>query len=542
MVSSKERRGIRKNIKPYNLKRNYSGIVQNKEELFVRPDEALDIVNMHSTKTGAWSSRRAGYTRLNTVAYESGASIDGLTVYTDSSNNKHLFAAINGKLKEITISTGAIADIDASAGYTAGDPVDFAQIGNILYSVDGNIAIPRKWNGATASNSGGFPIGGTYGTPKYIVKHLNRMVYLNFSGNSSHFAISDLGAPETFTLAGSSATDGYVGEAGAGDGQEITGAYSINVPLTNQSILVIFKERSTYVLVGYSGNTSDADHFQLFKVSSEFGCINNKTIVEVGADLLFMDQYGINSYQASQQSGTVRPIGINSNRLKESFDSLNIDQSKTTSWGIHLRDRREVIFAMPTNSSTQNNEYIVYRYPDPGDEQSVPRWSRRRDSGGYLKIASCCLYNKQMYIGDYAGFVSSMFTSDTYNGVSIPWEYDHAPFDFGNEKQIKRIVNAEVHFKTYSTHNLAISTEWQGGNNNNQRTVTVPVDIGSNGAIYNTGVYGSSFFGETKSDFESFKVAGNGCRFKRSISGNGPIDYLGENFIVEFGTLSQHAN
>src|SRR5690242_6830101 len=92
-------RGIRSNIKPFNLKQNLTGQVENKAETFMLPNEAVSIQNMHAVTEGSWSADKAGYTVLNSggTAFESGASVDGLAWYVDSANADHLMMAINGK-------------------------------------------------------------------------------------------------------------------------------------------------------------------------------------------------------------------------------------------------------------------------------------------------------------------------------------------------------------------------------------------------------------------------------------------------------------
>lgn len=554
---SKSSRGILPNVRTYKLRSNISGMVQNRAEAFLSTDQAVDILNMHATEEGSWTAHNAGYTKINSggTAYESGAAVDGMAWFVDSSLADHLFIAINGKLKEINTATGEASDIDASAGYTVGNAVDFEALNDVLYTVDGSIAAPRRWNGALAETATGWPItlanGDTFSKPRYIESHQNHMVYLNFQGGGgsaskypSHFAVSDLDNPESFTLVGVGADGAYIGEAGSGDGQEIVGARSMHVPASNQSQLVIFKTRSTYLMKGNSSQASDADVFTVVKINGNYGAINNRCIVQVGNDLLALNEFGVSALSADTQSGDIQPNPINSDLVKDVIGRLNLN-AKSKCWGIHLPNRREVWFFMPTGASTQCNEAIVYKYLAPGVTDQLPKWSRRLDSGSKFKCAHGCLLNRTFYIGTYSGVVGTMFTASKYDNVGIPWKYEFPYWDAGNEKQIKRFLNGDMHFKLHSSQTVTMTTKWKGGNNNDQQSVAIPVDTTVAGAEYGTAVYGVAYYGEQEELKVQYSAPGNGLRLKHTLSGttndSGP-EFLGLTPVLELGGLSQMWN
>jgi len=555
MPESKQLRGIQKNIKPFALDKNLLGIVQNKAERFMNPAEAKDILNMHALDDGSWSADNAGYTVLNDggTAYESGAAVDGLFWYRDNDQNNHLLMAINGKLKEVNVGTGVGSDIDASAGYTVGALVDFQTLNNIVFTCDGNIATPRKWDGVTAAASGGWPVNdGTnqYNTPKYIEQHQGRLAYLNMQDAvgtadfSSHVILSNQGLGDTFTFPATTAAHAYVAQVGPLDGQRIVGAKSFMIPSTNQDVLVIFKDRSIYQLTGASGLLSDSDAFQIVRVNSDYGAFNNRCIVPFGSDLLALNEYGVISIRGQQSSGDLMVDIIGSDLVRDMVERINLS-AKEQCWGIHLKDRREVWFGIPTGSSTQVNEYIVYKYPDPKNQRSYPKWSRRKEAGGKFKNRHGVNIDKAFYMGDYSGFVSSMFTASKYGGTGIPWIYKYPLYDFKNEQQIKRVIGAYAHFKIRSDLALNVRTEWVGGNNNNIKSQTMTLPTTLTGSVYGSATYGVSTYGSLQERKKPFKVPGNGQRLGIKLSGTtsatGP-EFLGVTLITEFGASSQHFN
>lgn len=549
---SKQSRGIRQNVRVDNLKRNILGMAQNKAETFLRPEQASDIVNMHATQEGSWSSDNVGYTLINSgdTAYESGASLDGMVQYIDSDFGEHLFIAINGKIGEVNTTTGALTLIDSSTGFTAGNSVDFEGLNDVLYSTDGTTNAPRRWDGTYASSAAGWPVsdggGNTYAKPKYLVQHQNRLVGLNLQGGTSvwpsTFVISEYGDPESFNLGVSSAS-AFIGECQPGDGQQIVGAGSIFVPSSNQQQLIIFKNNSTYMMAGNSGLDTDADSFKLVRINGTYGALNNKCIVNVGNDILALDKFGVTSYTSLSASGDIQPNTVNSDSVKKIVESINPNATDKC-WGVHLPKRREVIFFIPVKSSTVCNAAIVFRYPAPGTDE-VPKWSRRTASGGKFNLTCGVATKSTFYIGTSDGFVGTMFTSSTYDGVGVPYKYEYPFLPLGNEEQIKRIPHGFAHFKARSSTTADLLTRWQGGGNNDSGSCPLSINTTNATDKYGTAIYGSSYYQEAVEIRVPFEPMGDGFRFKPILSGTtgsiGP-EFLGVTLIHEAGGLTRHWN
>lgn len=543
MAGNKKNRGILPNVRTFSLQKNLSGISKNKDERFLKPNEALDIINMHSIKDGTWSADRIGYSHVNGTVVESGASIDGVHWFTDADQVDYLLLAANGKLKQVNTSTGIVTDADAAAGYALGSAVDFQNFNGYVYTCDGSIAKPRRWDGTTAADSGGFPISdgsNSFSKPKYVEQHQNRLAYLGFDGFPDHIAISDQDAAETFTQPASAANHSFIAEVAPGVGGILTGARSLPIPNSNEDTLVIFKSRGIYALIGASGLATDADKFKIIRINSEFGAFNNRCIVQVGQDILALNEYGIISYSSANNSGTIQPVGINVNRIRDVVDRINLT-ARSKCWGIHLADRREVWFGVPTGASTQVNEFIVYKYPDPGEPESLPRWTRRTG----LIAGHGALLNKTFYIGTYTGFVGQMFNASTYHLTGINWKYAYPSWDLGNELQFKRILHAESVFRLRSNQIVTIKTEWRGGGNNDIYSDSYMVESAAGSAVYGSAVYGSSVYGSASELTQEFPVPGNGKRIKFTLSGttntSGP-EFLGLSIKSEVGGISSHWN
>jgi hypothetical protein len=548
---SKKSRGIRQNVRVGNLKRNVLGTVQNKAESFLPPEAAKDILNMHATEEGSWSADNVGYTLINDAdtAYEAGASLDGMAWFTDSAFDDHLFVAINGKVGEVDPSTGVLTTIDAAAGFTAGNPVDFEGMNDVLYAVDGSIAAPRKWDGVSAADAAGWPVSdgtNTYSTPKYLLNHQDRLMGLNLQGGSdvwpSHFLLSDQNDPEAFNF-DRGAASAFVGQCRPGDGQQIVGGGSIFVPASNQQQAVIFKTASTFMMVGNSGSDQDADQFRVVRINGSYGAINNKCIINVGNDILALDRFGVTSYTSLSSSGDIQPNAINSDLVKDTIATLN-QNAKDTCWGIHLPHRREVIFYLPTGSATNCNAAIVYKYPAPGTDE-LPKWSRRTAVGTKFNLSCGVLGGDDFYIGTSNGFVGTMFTSSTYDGTGIPYRYEHPYMALGNEEQVKRVLHGFAHSKIRGDLAATMEARWKGGGNNDVTTCPLSLETTVGAAEYGAALMGTDYYGQREEIKTPFEPLGDGNRlkliFKGTTGDTGP-EYLGSTLIYESGGLVRHWN
>lgn len=540
---SKASRGIRGNVRTFKLESNVSGRARNRAENFLRPDQAADIINMHCLEEGSWSADNAGYTAFSPSPYESGAGIDGIANFTDSEGGEHLFVTCNGKLIEVSLITGAGTILDTNL--TAGEKTDFLAMNDALFTVDGTIATPRKLTysgGYVASDSAGWPISdglNTYTTPKYVEPYQGRAVYGNFVDNSGHIAVSAFGDAEDFTI--DNTPDGaYIDEVGVGDGQPITGMRTIHIPASNNSQLVIFKSASTYVLTGNSAYAGDADFFRVVELNGNYGALNNRVIVQVGNDLLALNQFGISSFSSANQSGTLQPLGIESDKVKDVIGRMNMGAA-AQAWGIHLPHRREVIWWIPTGSSTVANEAIVYKYPSPGSRDEVPKWSRRTG----LTLAHGCLMGTTFYAANYAGKVLNMFTASTYNGIGIPWTYEFPYWDMGNKRQNKRYMSGTALFKVRSPQIFTMGYQWKDGGSNDRGTNTYTIGTTTFGSVYGSSTYGTGVYGTQEEISVPYEIFGDGLRIKHTLSGTtsstGP-EFLGLDPIVEMGNISQSWN
>lgn len=543
MVSrNKQLRGIRPNVKYRPATLNTGGVRQNRAERFMTMSDATIIKNMHSESEGSWTAHNIGYTNKNATVYESGASLQGLHWYIEPDGTEHLLAAANGKLLSINASTYAATVLAASPGIGTATKVDFTTFRGLTFYCDGTVSAPRTYDGTTETGSGGWPVDTVYNTPKYVEIHNGRLAYANMNGYASTVIFSDIDDGESFTTGGAAAGDYAAVEVGPGDGQRITGIKSVYVPQTNDTYLLVAKERSLYAITGRSAVSADADAFAVVLVNSGYGCVDGGAMVQIGNDVIMLGElpgggFGFVSYTTAMQNGTLQPTFMGSDMVRDTLRSLNRGATGAC-YGFHVPSRREVLFGIPTGSSTTVNQWVVYKYPANQDETA--KWSIRTDV-----MHTCGLvFQDRILAGTTNGYISQWFTNPTYNGTPIQWEYEFPYTDLGSEGQFKRITTSFAHFRASIDADVTFKAIWLNGGNNNQAAVSQPLSAQASAAIYGTAVYGVDRYGQAVERKLPFKTFGNGERLKYNIKGqttaNGGPEFLGLTLFVEYGGPSHH--
>lgn len=226
--------------------------------------------------------------------------------------------------------------------------------------------------------------------PKYIEINQNIMFASGFSSAPSTVAFSEVGEPETYLPENNF-------EVRTNDGDRLFGQKSFN----NQ--MIFMKERSFHKLVGTS-----SDNFELVQVSTDYGCLSNKTILTINQTMYWLDRKGILAYNGASWD-------IASGAIELLFRRMNLSAAKEKACGVHHLYRNQLWWGIPIDGSTENNITIVYDY-------LVQAWTFfdgfHPASFGFVKGA----LNKQtVWRGDYSGMIhyfGESFFSDSGYGIS----------------------------------------------------------------------------------------------------------------------------
>lgn len=501
---------------------NSGGMNSRSNDLSIASGEAEEILNLHATSHGSWSSNNAGYIHVNESPLADGAPITSLYEYKTLTGQTFLIAGSGDCLYTFNESTGTATLIHS--GLSPGKPMSFVTFQGLLIGCNG-FDNPIKWDGVN-------PVEDLENWPPYLYVVLpgkpsicesfsSRVVFSGDADNPSLIYISELENAENFEPSYWSDSPGAI-QISPGDGEKITGLKTLFLPLLNEEVLVIFKERSTYVLSGM-----DTDTFAIQKISGEFGAVSHRSIILVGNELMFLSREGITALSTATAQGNITTSFL-SNRIKTQIENLNLGKL-SDSFVIHLRNRQEVWWFVPDGSSLYNQTVLVCNY-------GINRvWSKR--SG--IIAASGATLNGNLYTGNYEGIVQQQLKGNSYQGQPIPWVYRSGFHDFNQPRLRKRIKDIQLYLKQISHVDVTVNMYWdlrRGSQNKQKRTCTVIPDSAS--VTYGEASYGQDYFNQAGTSAFKFIPNGSGQYFQLELSGNdanSPVEIEGWTITTMYG-------
>lgn len=117
----------------------------------------------------------------------------------------------------------------------------------------------------------------------------------------------------------------------------------------NQSLMIFLRK-------GVEKLTGDSPvNFNKQIVIPDYGCLSHKSIVEFNNKLWFLDESGIIEWTGAAYDQV-------SERMKDTFATMNISAAANKAFAINVIERNEVWFSIPINGSEINNIVVVYDY------------------------------------------------------------------------------------------------------------------------------------------------------------------------------------
>ncbi len=503
---------------------NTGGLNLRFNELILDEQDAEEVLNLHATSSGSWTSMDVGFVNLNVSPLATGSKITSLYHFKPLTGDPVLLAAAGGKLYTFQTSDGIATEL--VNGLAINEPMRFVTFSGLLIGCNG-VDSPKKWDGSTSVTSlGGWPpviVGVTPGKPSISEIFSNRLVFSGDTNNPSMVYLSELENPENFTPVTGASSAGAI-QVSPGDGQKIMALKTMYLPSKTEEILVIFKERSTYILTG-----SDADTFAVQKISDEFGAVSARSVVQVGNELMFLSAEGVTSLSTATVQGNITANFV-SHKIQPQINNLNLGKL-SDSFALHLRNRQEVWWVVSDGGSVQNQRVLVLNY---GLGNS---WSRR--SG--ISAASGLVIDGKLYTGNYSGIIQQQLKGSSYNGSPIPWVYRTPFYELGSPRVRKRIKDVEVYLKQMATLDINVKFAWdirRGSRAQQSRTASIVPDTSS--SVYNEAVYGADEYGLLGLSIIRLIPEGSGKYFQMELSGNvsdKPVELQGWTITAMYGGL-----
>lgn len=427
---------------------NDQGMQLQQNTLARNKQQADWIENLHLNAAGRWSNADIGYQTLNANApLAGGQPVLSLHHFTDVAGTEHTVAQAGNNLYAVNLTNGAATLL--YAGLSATGRLRSVAFLGWLFLVGTNQP-PLRWDGQNAPQLlPNWPpvISGmaAVGTPSLAACYANRLIVAGDESNPSALYLSALEAPTDFTLGSGAATAGVI-QVQPGDGDRVTALHPFFLPVVNQQVLLIFKQRSVFMLTGWN-----ATDFTLQKLTGERGAVGQESVVALGQDVLFLTpELQIARLATTAMQGNLS-FGLVSTPIAQQLAQANRNALANT-LAVLLPQRNELWWFLPEGSATHPNRVLVARLL--ADNQVV--WSVR--SG--IQATAVLHSPWGLVTGQSTGTLQRQLTGSVYDTAPVPWVYRTPYYPLGNPLQRKRLREVVFYLHQASRQGFTVATRW----------------------------------------------------------------------------------
>ena len=302
------------------------------------------------------------------------------------------------------------------------------------------------------------------------------------------------------------------------------GYLGVNDPIVGiksfREVLYIFCSNSIWKAAGMeSGNP------QVSPVTRDIGCVDGKTIQEVGGNLLFLAPDGIRTVAGTEKIGDVE-LGIISRKVQPLLDPVLVDYEDYQFASTVLRNKNQyrLFFSKPTAATKSVQQGIIAAYIF--DPQKGADWNYSQLQGYEVAEITSGFYNNKEYIiqGDFDGLVCTAETGSTFNGTPINHIFQSPYIDFGDIGIRKNVHKVFLTMKPEGTVNLGMDVRYDYQSEDVFQPETYILDQISGPAVFGSAVFGTASFGARDLPNRDVYTEGSGYTVSVRIVDRGLID------------------
>lgn len=403
--------------------KNLGGVNLRSGLLSTNPDQADDILNMHSNMYGSWETR-PGYDNFNTTP------ITGTPKIVGGFDYQKTVGSVTTRQRIVAADDGTIRDGSDPAfpvlksGLPTGNLYDFTTYLNTLIIAQPGIK-PLSFDGFNFQELDQLT------RPQIVHVHGSRLFYID-PEEPSRVRYTRIGQ-----LNNSPALNFF--DVNTDDGQKLVGFATL------YDQLIIFKEDSIFIMTGtdldFDSVTLD---FRVSQVNSAIGCTAFQTITVIRNLIFFLNEEGPYVFDGNQ----VTYIG---QAIEDFFDpnsgeTVTISQNAIDqSVAVDNRELHLFMLGMPKTSTGKIDFWVVYHY-------ELKNWAlwEYNDDFSVAFVAEDAQDNEIIFFGDHAGnlFQNGIGFSD--NGTGIPWRYRSIWLSMESEEVLKRFRRVRSFFRATS--------------------------------------------------------------------------------------------
>ena len=267
--------------------------------------------------------------------------------------------------------------------------------------------------------------------PKYCVIH------------DKHLVVAGAGtSPNTIYYSGTSDIDDFT-TSGSGSiklDDQVVGLKSF------RDDLIIFCQNSIWKL----SNINNADTIAVAPITKNIGCLDGKSIQEIGGDLVFLAPDGIRTLAGTVRIGDVE-LGTVSRSIQPIMKGIADNIGTYTISTIVIRDKSQYRLYYGSSSSGDAAEGIIGTLKTNEQGFTQFQWSETFGIDASAAAASGFNYSgvEKHYHGDYAGAVFNHDTGDNLLDTSgtetnIVAEYQTPDLDYGDLGTLKTLKYVKI--------------------------------------------------------------------------------------------------
>ena len=353
-------------------------------------------------------------------------------------------------------------------------------------------------------------------TAKFCTFHDGHTIAAGYPTNPNQIWYSGLLDPDDFTTSGS-------GTIALED--QIVGVRSF------RDDLMIFCKNSIHRLV----NINDASNIAVEPVTQNVGCLDGRSIQEIGGDLVFLSADGIRTVAATARIGDVelssisRQIQTVTSKIAEGIDNYIITSGT-------IRDKSQYrLFYSTSGQSQTSSAGIIGTFTQNGFEWSETEGIQAHGFSTGLDKDGI----ERLYHGDNSGFVYLHNSGNSFNSqgteANIQAHYQTPDFDMGDIGTRKTLHYVRVSFTPEGTVEPLLRVRYDYEDTNTPQPDEYTMDQIPAPAIFGDDEFGDATFGGLSDPMvrQPVQGSGNSVSFKISSNDQNP-PYAVNGFYVDY--------
>ncbi len=248
-------------------------------------------------------------------------------------------------------------------------------------------------------------------------------------------------APNTIFYSGTSDIDDF---SSTGSGSIVLDDQVVGLKSFRDD-LIIFCKNSIYKLV----NINNSSTIAIQPITQNIGCLDGKSIQEIGGDLVFLAPDGIRTLAGTVRIGDVE-LGTVSRAIQPIMKDIADNISSFNISSIVIRDKSQYRLYYGTSSTGTASEGIIGTLKT--DTQGATNFQWAETFGIDASAAAASGFNsngvEKHYHGDYNGYVYNHDTGNSFNPseveTNIKAEYQTPDLDYGDLGTLKTLKYVKI--------------------------------------------------------------------------------------------------